>query len=206
MSTAIEYIGAIRITPMVEVNLAERLNRYFDIRHMKRDVVKLKALYPTLEERKAVTLMADGDFGPDGSFFMPTTTMDIDIHSDNAGVEGLIDRIGCSTAPKGCPGLYCALKLVAASDGTCSYLGWTEDEFEDIPEWIALIASLLVPAGYHLDGKMFAIFDDSNRFEQITVEDMDVRRAAWRPDTTYDEEFQQAWEEEEQKEFWKKLH
>ena len=68
------------------------------------------------------------------------------------------------------------------------------------------MASLLVPAGYHLDGKMFAIFDDSNRFEQITVEDMDVRRAAWRPDTTYDEEFQQAWGEEEQKEFWRKLH
>lgn len=77
---------------MVEVNLAERLNRYFDIRHMKRDVVKLKALYPTLEERKAVTLMADGDFGPDGAFFMPTTTTDIDIHSDNAGVEGLRNR------------------------------------------------------------------------------------------------------------------
>lgn len=196
MGTNIEYIGAVRVTPMVEKGLAERLGRYFEIRHMKRDVPMLEALYPTLEDRKAVTLMADGNFGSDGVFFMPTATCDIDFHVDYTGVEGLVDHMACNSEPEGCPSLYCELKLVAAPDGTCSYLGWTEESSEDVAEWIALIASLLVPAGYHLDGKMFAIVDGGGRFEQITVEDTDVQVKNWEPDTTYGEEFQQAWEQE----------
>ena len=56
---------------------------------------------------------------------------------------------------------------------------------------------VLVPAGYHLEGKMFAIVDGGGRFEQITVEDADVKRLNWMPDTTYEEEFQQAWVQEE---------
>ena len=197
MGRTIEYIGAVQITPMVEAGLAERLALYLEIRHMKRDIPMLETLYPQLEDRKAVTLMADGDFGPDGAFFLPTITHDIDCYLDYSGVEGLTDRFACNMRPSKCPSLYCELKLVAAPDGTCSYLGWTEESSEDVPEWIALIASRLVPAGYHLEGKMFAIVDGGGRFEQITVEDADVKRLNWMPDTTYEEEFQQAWVQEE---------
>jgi len=196
MSSHIGYIGAIRIKPMVEEGLAKRMENFLEIRHMKRDVSILKALYPTLEDRKAVTLMADGNFGPEGLFFIPTTTKTkgFEKWTQYVGEEGLINRIAYLTAPKGCPSLYSELKLVSAPDGTCSYLGWTEEQAEDVPEWIALIASLLVPAGYHLDGKMLAIEDGGERFEQIVVENADVKRAIWEPDVTYDEEFQQAWE------------
>ena len=154
MSQTIEYIGAVRITPMVEAGLAERLALYLEIRHMKRDIPMLETLYPQLEDRKAVTLMADGDFGPDGAFFLPTITHDIDCHLDYSGLEGLTDPSACNLKPSICPNLYCELKLVAAPDGTCSYLGWTEESSEDVPEWIALIASLLVPIGYHLEGSV----------------------------------------------------
>ncbi len=196
MNTNINYTGAVRITPMVEKSLAERLGRYFEIRHMKRNVPMLEALYPTLEDQKAVTLMADGNFGPDGAFFMPTATCDIDFHSDYAGVEGLVDRMACNSEPEGCPGLYCELKLVAAPDKACSYLGWTGERTEDIAEWIALVASLLVPAGYHLDGKMFAIVENGEDYWQITVEDTNVQVVTWAPETTYETEFQEAWEQE----------
>ena len=87
MGRTIEYIGAVQITPMVEAGLAERLALYLEIRHMKRDIPMLETLYPQLEDRKAVTLMADGDFGPDGAFFIPTITHYIDFYLYYSGVE-----------------------------------------------------------------------------------------------------------------------
>lgn len=71
MGTNTDFTGAIRITPCVEEPLATRLSQFMDIRHMKRDGKILESLFPTLEERKAVTLFGDGDFGEDGAFFLP---------------------------------------------------------------------------------------------------------------------------------------
>lgn len=61
MGTNTDFTGAIRITPCVEEPLATRLSQFMDIRHMKRDGKILESLFPTLEERKAVTLFGDGD-------------------------------------------------------------------------------------------------------------------------------------------------
>lgn len=71
MGTYTDFTGAIRITPCLKEPLAGRFRQFLGIRHMKRDVKILEALFPTLEERKAVTLFGDGDFGEDGAFFLP---------------------------------------------------------------------------------------------------------------------------------------
>ena len=68
MGTYTDFTGAIRITPCLKEPLAGRFRQFLGIRHMKRDVKILEALFPTLEERKAVTLFGDGDFGEDGAF------------------------------------------------------------------------------------------------------------------------------------------
>lgn len=61
MGTYTDFTGAIRITPCLKEPLAGRFRQFLGIRHMKRDVKILEALFPTLEERKAVTLFGDGD-------------------------------------------------------------------------------------------------------------------------------------------------
>ena len=66
MGTYTDFTGAIRITPCLKEPLAGRFRQFLGIRHMKRDVKILEALFPALEERKAVTLFGDGDFGEDG--------------------------------------------------------------------------------------------------------------------------------------------
>ena len=94
MGTNTDFTGAIRITPCLKEPLAGRFRQFLGIRHMKRDVKTLEALFPTLEERKAVTLFGDGDFGEDGAFFLPTHTRDLTrricLHERYA--EGLTDE------------------------------------------------------------------------------------------------------------------
>lgn len=58
MGTNTDFTGAIRITPCVEEPLATRLSQFMDIRHMKRNVKTLHTLFPDLEDRKPMSLLA----------------------------------------------------------------------------------------------------------------------------------------------------
>ena len=113
MGTYTDFTGAIRITPCLKDPLAGRFRQFLGIRHMKRDVKILEALFPTLEERKAVTLFGDGDFGEDGAFFLPIHTRDLTrricLHERYA--EGLTDERDMNMTPGPCPSLYCDLEL-----------------------------------------------------------------------------------------------
>lgn len=130
MGTYTDFTGAIRITPCLKEPLAGRFRQFLGIRHMKRDVKILEALFPTLEERKAVTLFGDGDFGEDGAFFLPIHTRDLTrricLHERYA--EGLTDERDMNMTPGPCPSLYCDLELRNDPDNGHSYLGWNEAE------------------------------------------------------------------------------
>lgn len=130
MGTYTDFTGAIRITPCLKDPLAGRFRQFLGIRHMKRDVKILEALFPTLEERKAVTLFGDGDFGEDGAFFLPIHTRDLTrricLHERYA--EGLTDERDMNMTPGPCPSLYCDLELRNDPDNGHSYLGWNEAE------------------------------------------------------------------------------
>lgn len=47
MGTYTDFTGAIRITPCLKEPLAGRFRQFLGIRHMKRDVKILEALFPT---------------------------------------------------------------------------------------------------------------------------------------------------------------
>ena len=125
MGTYTDFTGAIRITPCLKEPLAGRFRQFLGIRHMKRDVKILEALFPTLEERKAVTLFGDGDFGEDGAFFLPIHTRDLTrcicLHERYA--EGLTDERDMNMTPGPCPSLYCDLELRNDPDNGPPILG-----------------------------------------------------------------------------------
>ena len=192
MGTNTDFTGAIRITPCVEEPLATRLSQFMDIRHMKRDVKILEALFPALEERKAVTLFGDGDFGEDGAFFLPIHTRDLTrricLHERYA--EGLTDERDMNMTPGPCPSLYCDLELRNDPDNGHSYLGWNEAEKAYyITDWIGCIAEWLSKLGYHLDGKMFAVVEGGMSYYTITVDGDKVTSEEFIPDATYVDEF-----------------
>lgn len=192
MGTYTDFTGAIRITPCLKEPLAGRFRQFLGIRHMKRDVKILEALFPTLEERKAVTLFGDGDFGEDGAFFLPIHTRDLTrricLHERYA--EGLTDERDMNMTPCPCPSLYCDLELRNDPDNGHSYLGWNEAEKAYyITDWIGYIAEWLSKLGYHLDGKMFAVVEGGMSYYTITVDSDKVTSEEFIPDATYVDEF-----------------
>lgn len=196
MGTHTDFWGAIRIQPRLDPGLAERLEDFFSIRHMRRDVCSLEESYPTAEDRKPRSLLGDGNFGPEGEFFLPTEMRDLSIKVEEDGkafVEGICDHMDLNVPPKGCPSLYCDLDLVQPPEDNCTYLVWNEEEKPYyITEWIELIAKLLVPLGYKLDGQIFACVEGGLSFYTIKVEDDCVASEEFKIPCTYGDEVLEA--------------
>lgn len=182
MGTHTEFHGAIRIVPQVEPELAARLNEYFNIRHMRRSLDALMAEYPTKEDRKARSLMGDGEFGPEGLYYLPVKVSEFSsagkalAGEDGMSAEGIQHMMDANYPPVGAPSLYCDMVLVPSVEDNCSYLAWSQAEKAyGFPDWFKLIAELLVPLGYHLDGTMFANEEWGMYYYLISVKDTDVR-------------------------------
>ena len=192
-----DFTGSIRITPRITDPLAEKLEQWLELRHMRRDVEALEQLYATEEERNAHTLFGDGDFGLEGEFFLPDETKDFDtgFFEEEPYPEGLTDHMAMNYPPKRCPSLYCDLALVHDKSDICSYIGWTGTEnAHEIPDWLKLLASYLVPRGYRLDGTIFANGESGNDFYYIRVNDEDVRIEDLEPESTYSCEFNELYQ------------
>ena len=187
-----DFTGAIRITPKITEPLAEKLEQWLVLRHMRRDVAALEQLYATDEERNTHTLFGDGNFGCQGEFYLPDQTKEFSTgyFEQEPYPEGLTNNMSMNYPPANCPDLYCKLALVHSKDDVCSYIGWDGAESTyDIPEWLRLLASYLVPLGYHLDGTLFANGESGNDFYYIRVNDEDVRVEDLEPESTYACEF-----------------
>ncbi len=197
MGTHTVFDGAIRIAPQIKGTLASRLSDWLRLRHMRRDVSILEELYPTEEEKKAHTLFGDGCFGEEGEFYLPDLTKEFEIwkidFEENKMPEGLTDMMSINRPPKNCPNLYSDLVLAHSEDGAYSFLGWNGAEKPyNIPEWLRLIASYLVPLGYHLDGCLFADEEFGFVFYYVRVEDKNVTVELFEPEATYIDEFRDA--------------
>lgn len=188
MSMYMEVFGAIRVTPAVEPELAERLHQFMQFRHMRRDPELLYELYPSQEEREAHSLLGDGNFGPDGVFFMPEDPDEST--NDYTKLAGVCHQADINVPPQGGSSLYCALRLLPDGQGEdCSYLSWDEDDFfglfegerftqyRDFGGWVKFIAELLVQRGHHLDGQMVVNAGNGWKFHLITVRDAQVTQA-----------------------------
>lgn len=175
MSIYMEVSGAIRICPAVEPALAERLNRFLVLRHMRRDVERLCELYPSEEERKSHSLLEDGNFGPEGVYFMPAESEEASL-ADYEKLPGLRGQGDVNKPPEGGSSLYCPLWILPGAAGEdCSYLAWNEDGYyRDFGKWVKLVAQLLVSRGYHMDGRLVINVENGWKFHLIAVHDADV--------------------------------
>lgn len=161
MGTNTVFEGAIRITPKIGPELTEHFGRYFNIRHMSRDLDMLLAAHPGEADRKAHSLLGDGNFGPEGVYYLPDRIKEMSpaLNALSAGedCEGIVEQRGVGTPPAGAPALYCDMILVPSPVADCSYLAWDgTEESDNIADWVEFFAKLLVPLGYHLDGRMLA--------------------------------------------------
>ena len=99
------------------------------------------------------------------------------------------------TPPANCPSQYSDLALVHSLDNAYSYIGWTgAEKAYEIPAWLKLLASYLVPRGYHLDGTLFANGESGNDFYHIRVNDEDVQVEDLEPESTYCSEFSELYD------------
>ena len=194
MSYSTYFLGAIRVTPCIEESLAKKLNKFLNIRHMRRNVEDLAALYPDEEARKEVTVFGDGDFGEEGAFYIPsvsdelTSSLTVQIEQMTP-IEGLRSRHDLNCPPKGIPTLYSSLEIRSDSDGAHSYIAWDDNEDgEAMDDWLEILATALVKRGYHLDGKLFASGDDILDLWEIEVKDELVTAKIIEPEYTYEDE------------------
>ena len=190
MSYNAYFLGAIRVTPCIEESLAKKLNKFLDIRHMRRNVEDLAALYPDEEARKEVTVFGDGDFGEEGAFYIPSVSDELTSSLiAQTPIEGLRSRHDVNYPPKGIPTLYSSLEIRSDSDGAHSYIAWDGDEDgEAMDDWLQILTTALVKRGYHLDGKLFASGDDIQDLWEIEVKDELVTAEPIVPKYTYDDE------------------
>lgn len=194
MSYNTYFLGAIRVTPCVEESLAKKLNVFLNIRHMRRNVEDLAALYPDEEARKRVTVFGDGDFGEEGAFYIPPVSNDLTSCliaqiEQMTPIEGLRSRNDVNCPPKGIPTLYSSLEIRSDQDGAHSYIAWDDGEDgEAMDDWLETLATALVKRGYHLDGKLFASGDDIQDLWEIEVKDELVTAEPIVPEHTYDDE------------------
>lgn len=196
MGTNTDFYGALRIQPQLATDLAARMEDFVSIRHMRRSESELEKLYPTVEERRPRSLLGDGNFGPEGSFFLPVECRDLYFQVEEGGevrVEGFDCLLDINVPPKECPSLYCDLELVQSPKENCTYLLWSQEEKTYyFTEWIELIARLLDPLGYKLDGQIFACVEGGLSFYTITVKDSVVESEEFEIPCTYWDEVQQA--------------
>lgn len=194
MSYSTYFLGAIRVTPCIEESLAKKLNKFLGIRHMRRNVEDLAALYPDEEARKEVTVFGDGDFGEEGAFYIPSVSDELTSGliaqiEQLTPIEGLRSRHDLNCTPKGIPTLYSSLEIRSDSDGAHSYIAWDDGEDgEAMDDWLEILATALVKRGYHLDGKLFASGDDILDLWEIEVKDELVTAELIVPKYTYDDE------------------
>lgn len=152
------FDGSLEFNKEISLELADYINKFANVRHMRRDVEKIKELYPNWKD-----LCYNGNLGLDGEYFIGGKgsfgqAYDESIRSGNSPADSQ-------------PGLWC--QWIINEDG---YLTWDGGEkFYDYKEWlIYLIKHFFEPDGYILNGTIDFQGDDSDDFGQIVVVDNKV--------------------------------
>lgn len=163
MDNSTVYAGHIDIQGEMSVAVADYINCFSAVRHMKRDNKKLKELHPDW-----VAHVWDYRLGTQGEFYVPIDNpdeMETDYHD-----ESIID---INMPPDTQPSLWC--QWVIEGDRTFTGIEnakivWDQGEkFYFGPEWMRyLINKFLNPKGYICNGMISGI-DESDSGEYILV-------------------------------------
>lgn len=130
-----DFIGSLEFNKPVTEELKNYINKFSNIRHMKRDIGKLKEIHPNWQNE-----CYKGTLGHDGEFFIGGSADFIDRDKD------IIDY---NCHPFGVPGLWCQW-IINDNDE----LEWDGGEkFYNYVEWLDyLIGHFFEPEGYILNG------------------------------------------------------
>lgn len=159
MGYTTEFTGEFTIDREIDPQLAEYINRFANVRHMKRDVEMTKVIYPNWQE-----LCFRNRLGKDGEYLA--------IVSKEHGQEITPDIIDYNNPPDTQPGLWCHWFIGEDRQS----IKWNEAEkFYYYAEWLQyIIDNFLVPNGYTVNGSVNYQGEDFEDQGTIIVKDNHV--------------------------------
>ena len=148
------FNGSFEIDKPVNEEFENYINTFSSTRRMKRNVEKIKELYPNWKDQ-----CFNGDLGVDGEYFIGSTK--------DYGQNREDSIVDYNHPPKTQPGLWCQWIIEN------NQLIWDEGEkFYDYIEWLKyMIENFFEPSGYKLNGEVEWQGEDYDDFGIIEVED-----------------------------------
>ena len=147
------FDGSVSFNKPITMEFAAYINKFSEIRHMKRDVEKIKEFYPNWEE-----LCFNGHLGNEGEYFIgedPKGDYDFSVTDYNS-------------PPNSQPELWC--QWIINDNGELAWDGG--EKFYEYEEWLRyLIKHFFEPSGYILNGEIGFQGDDYDDFGIIYVKD-----------------------------------
>jgi len=159
MGYTTEFYGKFELNKPIDQELAQYINRFSNVRHMKRDIKKTKLIYPNWKE-----LCYKGDLGAEGEYLA--------IYSEDFGQEHTPDIIDYNRQPSTQPGLWC--DWIVSDD--LESIEWNGmEKFYDYDKWlIYIIDNFLKTNGYILNGEVEFQGEDEDDSGYLIVEDNNV--------------------------------
>lgn len=160
MGYSTDFEGSFNVSPAMDGEMVEYLDRFASVRHMRRDNEVIMELFPDWQD-----LCAGGELGVEGEYF---------VGGDGFAGQDRDDSIlDYNYPPSTQPGLWC--QWVPTADG-CA-IEWDQGEkFYEYVDWLKyLIDNFLAPNGYTVNGEVEWYGEDRDDIGKIVVEDNDVR-------------------------------
>lgn len=154
------FKGRFKFNTTVSEDIRDYINSFCSVRHMKRDVERIKEVYPEWEK-----MCFDGNLGYQGEFFVAD--------DDNFGQNKDDSIIDYNDAPSTVPGLWCNWRI--SEDCTC--LEWDDrtEKFYNYIEWLEyLIRNFFAPKDIILNGMVEWQGENRNDQGKISVRDNTV--------------------------------
>ena len=159
MGYSTDFNGEIKISPKLKANDKEFLDKFFQIRHMKRDMSKLKGI-----SKNAIKQL-----GKHGCFYL----MDYDNFNEMFDDKTIINVNNSGDMPS----TYCNLEIV--EDNGESFVQWNGSEktygVNEENGWFTwLIDNFFKPNGYVLNGEMTWQGEEDDDIGTIKIENNNV--------------------------------
>lgn len=165
------FTNSLTFNKPVTEELKTYINKFANIRHMKRDVDKLKEIHPNWQNE-----CYKGTLGHDAEFFVGGTGF--------MGQGKDKDIVSYNNPPFGVPGLWC--QWIINDDDELEWDG--SEKFYYYVEWLEyLIIHLFEPEGYILNGIIYFQGEDSDDCGYIKVTNNIVEQIYDDGNTTIDD-------------------
>lgn len=155
MGYSTDFYGSVSFNKPIADELKNYINKFSATRRMKRDVEKIKKIFPDWDKN-----CFNGNLGVDGEYFV--------------GGNGFLGQdvddsiVGYNAPPKTQPSLWC--QWMIDDDGNLVWDGG--DKFYNYAEWLVyLIDNFIDPSGYICNGEIEFQGEDINDFGTIYVKD-----------------------------------